>query len=310
MLAILFKSVILNELNIKGIIDEPLIYSIIGLLLILLVAIKFTDHFSRSLKELTSQVNLVASSDNEVIQEFEGQCEISELSQSINETIKNKEKIIEEKSKEIQEITQSLNSLYLNTVISLSRAVDAKDKYTGSHSSNVARYSYAVAKKLDLNDEESRNIYIAGLLHDIGKIATPESILNKESNLTKEEFEKIKEHPEVGYKIVRDIEELNKRGVCLIVRHHHERIDGRGYPSRLEGEDIPIGARIVAVADAYDAMTTDRSYRAAFTHSQALEIIRNNSGTQFDPKVVDAFIKSMETQNEIIPPEKVFKVAN
>lgn len=186
------------------------------------------------------------------------------------------------------QILQDLSELFYKTIKSIAFALDAKDKYTHGHSMRVTLYSLALAQMLNLSDELLEEIETTGLLHDIGKIAIPETILLKPGKLTPEEFEVIKTHPELGEKLVFGIEKLKL--VSNWLKSHHERYDGNGYPDGLVGEDIPISSRIIAIADTYDAMTSDRSYRAALPHEVAIDEIRRCSGSQFDPKLAELFI--------------------
>lgn len=185
---------------------------------------------------------------------------------------------------------KSMKSLFLSTVQSLSSAIDAKNKYTNDHSRRVTIYSLAIAQELGCTVEVCNNIRLSGLLHDIGKIGVSESILDKTSRLTDDEFKEIKKHPLIGAKIMEPIKPLQM--IIPGMRYHHERYDGRGYPDGLKGKEIPLAGRIIAVADTFDAMTSDRSYRKGLSSEIALEEIRNCSGTQFDPVMVDAFLSA------------------
>jgi HD-GYP domain-containing protein (c-di-GMP phosphodiesterase class II) len=151
------------------------------------------------------------------------------------------------------------------------------------------------------------NIRLGSILHDVGKIGIPDAILNKPSKLTDDEYEIIKQHAQIGARIVQSVGAL--QGVVPIVRHHQERFDGRGYPDGLAGEDVPIGARIIAVVDAYGAMTEDRVYRKALGHEKALNELRRNAGTQFDPQVVTTFIRILKEQPELAEAEVVAELA-
>ncbi|MHB0975780.1 MAG: HD domain-containing phosphohydrolase [Candidatus Aquicultorales bacterium] len=181
-----------------------------------------------------------------------------------------------------------LRGSYLSTVMSLTEAVEAKDTHTRGHSEEVAVIAKALAGKLSGSAEFMDELYYAGLLHDVGKIGTPGAILTKPGPLTKEEYEMVKLHPVKGYEIVKPVEGLN--GIRRFVLMHHERFDGLGYPHGIGGEEIPFGARIIAVADAFQAMISDRPYRAALTIDKAIEEVKKCKGTQFDPEVVDAFL--------------------
>lgn len=186
------------------------------------------------------------------------------------------------------QILKDLSELFYKTIKSIASALDAKDKYTHGHSMRVTLYSLALAKALKLHDELLEEIETAGLLHDIGKIAIPEKILLKQGKLTDEEYEVIKSHPELGERLVNGIEKLKL--ISNWLKSHHERYDGAGYPEGLKGEEIPISSRIIAIADTYDAMTSDRSYRAALSHQIAMEEIKLCSGSQFDPNLAELFI--------------------
>lgn len=180
---------------------------------------------------------------------------------------------------------------YLNMVKTLAKIIDANDSYTHGHCDKVMRYSIGICRRLGLPERVSNVIKTASMLHDIGKIGVDLSILHKKDQLTDEEWANIRRHPEIGARIIAQVGFLND--VVPIVRHHHSRYGGGGYPDPQKRRDkIPIGSRVIAVADAYDAMTSDRSYRKALSREEALFELRRCAGKQFDPKVVDAFVKS------------------
>jgi HD-GYP domain-containing protein (c-di-GMP phosphodiesterase class II) len=175
---------------------------------------------------------------------------------------------------------------------SLGNAVDAKDRLTHNHSQHVAVISYLLALAMGFNAKQADIIHIAGHLHDIGKIGVPDEILKKQGRFTDEDWKWMRRHPEIGAKIVAPVKVFKANGgIWEIILHHHERFDGGGYPARLEGKDIPIGARIVAVADALSALIQDRYYRKGQGFDAAVEEIIKNSGSQFDPVVVKVFIE-------------------
>jgi len=182
-----------------------------------------------------------------------------------------------------------LEKLNEQTVLAFVRAVDAKDPYTAQHSERVARFARAIAMEMRLPMRDVKRIHAAALLHDIGKIAVPGSILNKPSQLSDEEFEIIKRHPIESVKIVSGIDQF--REYLAGIRHHHERVDGKGYPDGVSGADFCLDARIIAVADAYEAMTSDRSYRPGMDVAEAIRRLRAGAGTQFDPDVVEALVR-------------------
>ncbi|WP_319541848.1 HD-GYP domain-containing protein [uncultured Pseudodesulfovibrio sp.] len=175
---------------------------------------------------------------------------------------------------------------------SLGFAIDAKDPYTSMHSEEVAEVSHALALSMGLSPCEADIIHVAGHLHDIGKIGVPDSVLKKRGPLNTSEWQAVRRHPKAGADILRPVAALNNLGVVDMVLHHHERYDGKGYPDRLKGTQIPLGARIIAVADSLSAMLQDRPYRVSKDFDAARDEILKCSGTQFDPRVVQAFEKS------------------
>jgi diguanylate cyclase (GGDEF)-like protein/putative nucleotidyltransferase with HDIG domain len=179
---------------------------------------------------------------------------------------------------------------------SLAQAVDARDTYTGSHSERVSELAARLATRLGLDAEQVELTRLAGSLHDLGKLAIPEEILRKAGELTDSERLVLQRHPQIGFRM---LDSLGVDPVAEIVLHHHERWDGAGYPSALRGEDSPLGARIIFVVDAYDAMTSDRVYRARLSHEEALAELRRCSGTQFDPLIVEAFAEELEEADEV-----------
>jgi len=181
--------------------------------------------------------------------------------------------------------------LYRETLASLSNALEAKDAVTSQHTEEVVRLAVSVAAELDLDLEAVRNVELGAVLHDIGKVRVPESILNKPGPLDDDEWAVMKTHPEVGEHILRPIRSL--QAILPIVRHHHERWDGGGYPDRLSGRAIPLGARIVAVCDAYRAMTEDRPYRKALSSEEARKELDQGVASQFDPECVEALIAAL-----------------
>jgi response regulator RpfG family c-di-GMP phosphodiesterase len=182
-----------------------------------------------------------------------------------------------------------IRNSFMNAVTALALALDAKDEYTSGHSGRVSEISVVLAKELGLHESAVENIRLAGLIHDIGKIGVKEAVLNKPGMLTPEEFEHIKTHPAIGERILKPI--VEEKEILDMVRLHHERFDGRGYPDGLSGDQIPVGAAIMALADAFDAMTSDRPYRKSLGNAIAVEEIKKGSGTQFVPEVVEAFLR-------------------
>ncbi len=212
----------------------------------------------------------------------------------------------EEKIRHAEEMSQrqeQLADLYLATIKSLALAIDAKDQYTHQHILRVQRYAVAIAKEMGLTGGDLEAVNTGALLHDIGKLGVPEYVLQKPDRLTDEEFAQIKMHPEIGAAILEPVE--FPWPVLPVVKYHHEKWDGTGYPEGLSGENIPLSARIMAVADVYDALTSTRSYRGAWSHEKAASVINKDAGTHFDPVVVEAFncvidsvIQEMEAEGE------------
>jgi HD-GYP domain-containing protein (c-di-GMP phosphodiesterase class II) len=186
-----------------------------------------------------------------------------------------------------------LKETFLNTAEALAAAVEKKDPYTGGHIRRVVEYSTAIARHLDMPLNEVEALRLAAVLHDIGKIGIKDSVLLKQGGLNHDEVSHMREHPLVGEDILGHIEQM--REVRKIMRAHHERWDGTGYPDRLKDASIPIHARIIAVADTFDAITTDRPYRKAADWKSALEEIKRCSGTAYDPAVVNAFLQACES---------------
>jgi len=190
------------------------------------------------------------------------------------------------------ELFEELENAYLQAVVALSKAIDARDSATGHHSNRIAILAAAVAEALGCTREDIETILWGAALHDIGKISISDAILHKTGPLTEEEWTLIRRHPAIGSEIVAPLRRLNK--VLPMIRYHQEHWDGTGYPEGLRGEEIPLGARILAVVDAYVAMTEDRPYRKARTHEQAIEEVRRQAGKQFDPRVVEVFCQVVE----------------
>lgn len=218
----------------------------------------------------------------------------------IRRNIKNETRAIEENKiyleKEVDRKTKEIKNLLIQSMNTLSNAVDAKDYYTNGHSIRVAEYSKMLAEKLGLDKDRQEEIYYAGLLHDIGKIRVPDSIIKKEGRLTDEEYEYIKLHPVSGYHILKEISASSD--IAIGAKYHHERYDGKGYPNGLQGENIPEIARILGVADAYDAMSSNRCYRKALPQDVVRAEIVKGRGTQFDPHIADIMLNIIDEDRD------------
>jgi HD-GYP domain-containing protein (c-di-GMP phosphodiesterase class II) len=182
-----------------------------------------------------------------------------------------------------------LTTMALGTLEALTAAIDAKDTYTSGHSQRVAHLTQLLAKQVGLDEHTIGRMHIAGLVHDIGKIGVPEAVLTKPGKLTEAEFDWIRKHPEIGYRILKDIPQLHD--ILPGVLYHHERFDGRGYPEGIAGDDIPLVARLISLADAFDAMSSTRTYRATLSRPEVLQEIVDCAGTQFDPELAPIFVK-------------------
>lgn len=197
---------------------------------------------------------------------------------------------------DVNEAFKELESLFSSLVKTMVNTLDAKSPWTKGHSERVAMYAEMIAKEMGFDVEEAKRLWLAGILHDIGKIGTYDTLLEKPGKLTKEEFEIVKKHPVQGAKILEDIKQLHD--IIPFIRYHHERLDGKGYPDGLKYEEIPVEARILHVVDSFDSMTSDRPYRPSPGTEYALSEFKKYSGTQFDPRVVDAFIKVLEEEKK------------
>jgi putative nucleotidyltransferase with HDIG domain len=190
---------------------------------------------------------------------------------------------------------EKLQRSYLSTIITLSGIAESKDFYTDKHMKDIAEYSVDIARKVGLPESDVENVRMAALLHDLGKVTVPDDILKKPGRLSKEEMDVIKKHPIHGAKMIESIEPLQE--AREIIRHHHEYFDGSGYPDGLKGKEIPLGARIIAVADAFDAMTTNRPYRKALPMEKVIQEMKDFSGIQFDPDIVDIFLSILHEKH-------------
>lgn len=195
--------------------------------------------------------------------------------------------------KKLDEKNKQLRDMAMRSITTISNTMDAKDDYTHGHSERVAEYSVKIAKELGLQGERISNIHSIALLHDIGKVGVPDYVLNKAGKLTEDEFVKMKAHTTIGSEILEDIGSILPE-ISVGATYHHERYDGKGYPKGLKGEEIPFIARLIAVADAYDAMTSDRCYRKRISDEQVLEELINGSGKQFDPEIVKALVRILQ----------------
>lgn len=206
---------------------------------------------------------------------------------------KNLETEVAQQTKQIIDREKQIENMSVEMVQALAQAIDEKDEYTKGHSVRVAQYSVAIGKEIGLSEEKIKFLNIAALLHDIGKIGVPDIVLQKPSKLSDEEFKIIQQHTLNGGKILHNVTSLPYAEEVAL--HHHERFDGTGYPDQMKGSDIPYFARIVSIADAYDAMSTKRVYRDKLDTAEIRKRLLDNRGTQFDPQLLDIFLNLFET---------------
>ena len=197
--------------------------------------------------------------------------------------------LLEQEIKESLLKTEKLTYQIMETLV---QTIEAKDQYTKGHSKRVAQYSKLIAQRKGMNEEEQKSIYNMGMLHDIGKIGIADNIINKRGKLTDSEYSMIKSHSVVGYNILKNMNEI--KDIEYGARWHHERYDGKGYPDGLAGEEIPLYARIIAVSDAYDAMTSNRSYRSVLSQKKVRSEIEKGRGYQFDPEIADIMLEIID----------------
>jgi HD-GYP domain-containing protein (c-di-GMP phosphodiesterase class II) len=260
----------------------------IALLLAIVVATVFASGIARPIRALAERTREIAQGNYQQRVELKTHNEIGELARNFNVMSSSVEQAVEQLKKAAHEN----HLLFINSVRMLAAAIDAKDPYTRGHSERVARYSIAIGKNLPLPEKEMRNLRISALLHDVGKIGIDDRILRKPGALSDEEFEVMKQHPAKGAAIMSGVAQL----IDIIpgMKYHHEKWAGGGYPDGLESEQIPMQARIVAIADTFDAMTTNRPYQKAMELGYVVEKIKSFAGTRFDPRVVDAFVNAVK----------------
>ena len=230
-----------------------------------------------------------------VVKKVEQVLELEYLHRHLKQEVSRQTKLAEER-------LASSQRLFGETVMALAKTIDAKDAYTRGHSQRVGRYARHITYKLGWPDEEQQKIYFMGLLHDIGKIGVPEAIINKPDKLTDEEYDKIKQHTVIGSEILSLVAEFPE--LTIGARAHHERFDGKGYPDGIAGQAIPVYARIIAVADAYDAMTSKRSYRDVLPQNVVRAEIMKGRGSQFDPQFADVMVQIIDEDEEYMLHER------
>lgn len=260
--------------------------SLLGATLALVVGVLFARQLTLPVQELAVKAQRIASGDFSDRLSIRSRTELGDLGKSFNQMTDQLERFIED----LRRAADENRELFIGTVKAMATAIDNKDPYTRGHSERVARFSVAIARRLGLSEEEVEKIRISALLHDVGKIGVDDRILKKPAPLTDEEFELMKQHPLKGYRIMSQIPAM--RDFLPGIYMHHERLDGLGYPQGLSGDEIPLQARIIAVADSFDAMTTERPYQRAMSAEAALDLIESFVGTRYDGQVVQALIEA------------------
>jgi HD-GYP domain-containing protein (c-di-GMP phosphodiesterase class II) len=255
----------------------------------LLIGFLFAKQLTQPVRELAAGAHRIAGGDFSQRIDVRSKTELGDLGESFNLMTDQLQQYIED----LQHSAEENRQLFIGTVKSLAAAIDGKDPYTRGHSERVARFSLAIGESLGLPDDEMEKLRISALLHDVGKIAIEDSILKKPASLTPEEFEVMKQHPQKGFKIMSQIPAMKDFLPGMYM--HHEMMDGKGYPQGLKGDQIPMQARIVSVADTFDAMTTDRPYQKGMSLEAAVALIKTFVNTRYDPKVVDALVAACES---------------
>lgn len=254
--------------------------------------VEFTEELSAQNEEIRQQNEEIERKNNEITAQNEEISAQNEEIADINEELTAQNEEIRAMNEEIVERNEAMEQMTLQTITTIANTIDAKDEYTRGHSRRVAEYSAAIAKEIGYNDDEIADVRFIGLLHDIGKIGIPDAVLNKPGRLTNEEYQVMKSHTTIGAEILKDIDMI--KGLDIGAKYHHERADGKGYPDGLKGDEIPMIARIIAVADAYDAMSSNRVYRRHLAEDKVLSELKRGLGTQWDEECTRAMITLIE----------------
>jgi HD-GYP domain-containing protein (c-di-GMP phosphodiesterase class II) len=265
---------------------QILLISLVAAMLTLCTGFFFAKKLTQPVQELATGADRIASGDFSQRIDVRSRTELGQLGESFNLMTDQLASYI----RDLQRSADENRELFLGTVKSLAAAIDGKDPYTRGHSERVSRISVAIAQRLGLSEGECEKIRISALLHDVGKIAIDDKILKKPAALTDDEFDIMKQHPQRGYKIMSQIAAMKEFLPGMYM--HHEMVNGMGYPQGLKGDEIPLMAKIVAVADTFDAMTTDRPYQQAMKFEHAVERIQSFVGTRYDDAVVGAFAEA------------------
>ena len=280
--------------SVDRMVRDTIVWSAVCLAGALALGLLFARRLSRPIAHLAESTRAVAEGKYGATVEVAGTEEIADLSENFNVMSTS----IRDAFEKVQKAARENQELFLSSIRALAAAIDAKDPYTRGHSERVARYSAAIAREMGLPADEARKVRLSALLHDVGKIGVDDRIIRKPTALTDDEFELMKAHPSKGAAIMETIPQL--ADIIPGMKWHHEKWEGGGYPDGLKGDQIPLQARIVAVADAFDAMTTTRPYQKAMEVSYVLERLREMSSKRFDGAVVDALARS-HAKGELVP---------
>ncbi len=281
--------------SVRAIQGSTLVLSVLAAIVALGIGIGMSRYLTHPIQELAAASSRIAEGDLAERAVVPGNNEITRLAENFNQMAGSVEALV----RRLKQALRQNQELFLETIRTLAAAIDAKDPYTRGHAERVSSYSMAIAKHLGLNQDAVFRVRIAAILHDVGKLGVKDQVLNKPGELTDEEYEEIKRHPAIGAQIMQPIRLL--KDIIPGIRNHHERWDGSGYPDGLRSEEIPTVARIIAVADTFDAMTTNRPYQRALSLDYVLAKMREMAGTGYDPKVIDALVQAVG-RGDITPP--------
>ncbi len=273
---------------VRAMVESTSLWALVAVGLAILAAVFFAGTLSNPINRLAAASRKFAAGDFSTRVDVRSNNEIGELAETFNGMASE----IERQIRQLRRAAAENNALFLGTIKALAQAIDAKDPYTRGHSVRVNKYSVILARQLDLPKREIRDIHVSSLLHDVGKIGVDEAILRKPGHLTDDEFEAIKAHPVLGANIMAPIPQM--KNILPGLRSHHERWNGSGYPDGLAGEQIPFMARIIAVADSFDAMTTNRPYQETYSFARAAARINELKGQGYDPRIVEAFNRAYQ----------------
>lgn len=268
--------------------DETVRWGVLMILLSLVVGALAAKTITRPIDTLTQSVQHIAQRDFSHRVKIRSRTEIGELAQTFNQMAE----VIENYIDSVQRASEENRQLFMDTLEMIAATIDAKDPYTKGHSRRVSQYSVILAREMGMSERDIDMVRISATLHDVGKIGIEDRVLKKTSVLTNEEYEIMKRHTVMGYEIVRQVKRLAE--MLPAIRWHHESLNGKGYPDGISGDEIPLIVRIISVADAFDAITTDRPYQPGTAFPRALEVLRKLAGTKYDPIVIDALLSANE----------------